>query len=101
MKLSELTAWKKKLDAIDELHDERSSLGQLLAAIEDGDDVEVSCAELYSPVTLVRPAARPALREAICQSLQVVEAELQARGVEIDEPTYIPDADEDDAEDVA
>lgn len=98
MKLSELSATKKQYDAIQELRDERRDLGELLNALEDGSAAEVSCEGLYNAVEL-RAAARPSLHQAVYQSLQAVEGELQALGVELDEPAMGWDSD--DEEDAA
>lgn len=97
MRLSELNAMRGQYDRITALRDERRDLGELLNAIDEGCDGEVSCVFLDN-ATELRPAARPALREAVAQSLQVVEAELQGLGVEIDEPAFGCDEDDDDDE---
>jgi len=96
MKLSELNANRSQYDRITELRDERRDLGELLSAIDNGKDGEVSADGLYS-TSVLRPAAWPALREAVQQSLQVVEAELHGLGVEIDESAFgwDPDGEED------
>lgn len=93
MKLSELTKQQSALRKIEELDEDRKALATLLHYIDAGEGASVETDSSYSHT--LRPASVPLIRQAIEQSLSIVEGELRALGVEIDEPAY---ADEDEAQ---
>ena len=108
MKLSEFDnakmaaeqALSDKFDRIEVLRDERRDFGTMLFDIDNGEDADVTTASIgqYLPV---REAVKPHVRAAIAQSLAIVEQELVDLGVELDEPAFVPDADEGDEFDSA
>lgn len=98
MKLSELQNEKDRINEIDRLHTWRGEVATALRAFDDG-LVEAVYPRLLGPdlddgslddvLPNIHPSAWPALRAALDQTMQCIEADLVRLGVEIDEPALV------------
>lgn len=99
MKLSELQNEKDRINEIDRLHTWRSEVATALRLIGDGDVSSIHPVlcdaagdEFDVDMPSIHTSAWPALRAALDQTMQCIEADLRRLGVEVDEPALVDSA---------